>query len=71
MGAISNHHDDVAQWIKLIIKSCETHEQLETAARLADLFISKLKYDMNRSLTGEIKTELERATFKKSLYLDR
>ena len=34
MGAISNHYEDVQNWVEKVIDSCETHEQTHSARKL-------------------------------------
>ena len=34
MGAISNHYEDVQNWVEKVIDSCETYDQARSARRL-------------------------------------
>lgn len=42
MSANSNHNGDIAMWVKKVIDSCETPQQINKARRLMLLFKDKL-----------------------------
>lgn len=63
MAANSKHNGDIAIWVKKVIESCETPQQINNARRLMLLFSDKLdrenvdfliKRDHIKSLQNEI-----------------
>jgi hypothetical protein len=42
MSANSNHNGDIATWVKKVIDSCETPQQINSARRLLSLYRYKL-----------------------------
>lgn len=54
MAANSSHYGDVNMWIKKVIDSCESHDQLESAKKLinnfANLYYGQTNGQIRRSL---------------------
>lgn len=64
MAADYRHYSDVADWIKKVIKSCETDEQIESAERLIQNY-KRLYYDTGK--VGNLAYEYLRTVFSETL----
>jgi len=55
MGAISNHYEDVQNWVEKVIDSCETYDQARSARRLIWNFENQM---VNNKLDSSIRRSI-------------
>jgi len=55
MGAISNHYEDVQNWVEKVIDSCKTYDQARSARRLIWNFENQM---VNNKLDSSIRRSI-------------